>query len=335
MEKRHQVSLFMRRELSRYDCNTIFSKIHIIRYLKSRDYLFDQYDPQQVEIYLARLSGYDVVVKNGYICPINLSGLEYEAYFSEIFINYMLDNNITPHLPYFYGMYKCPSPTDILSECDLLNIYSEFIHGIELEKMINVKISWKSTAFQIIYTLICFDQLKISHNDLHYANVLLGPIDVNHLYYQTRVGKFKVPINSNFVTIIDFDFSSVDCDIGKENIHERFASAISCQNPKLDFSSFRELGILDNHVAFFDLYIIMCYLYKYPPKYDDGLLEFIDRVFDINEFDRVIYGTPCRKPFPTHKYYKIEDLLTDKYFDEYRTYEEGDYFKTPEIFDST
>ena len=70
---------------------------------------------------------------------------------------------------------------------------------------------------QIMYTLLCFERIGLTHNDLHQGNILVTTLDkpVNFYY---KVGDKNIVMKTNKkVTIIDFDLASIYHDQVQRN----------------------------------------------------------------------------------------------------------------------
>lgn len=84
-------------------------------------------------------------------------------------------------------------------------------------------IEWVGIIFQILFIILTYQKhLKISHNDLHWGNILIYDIksredlgDQQYILYEYKKTKFYVPFFGYIIIIIDFGFVS---RLNNENI---------------------------------------------------------------------------------------------------------------------
>lgn len=271
------------------------------------------------------------------------SGYIYEAFICKYFFDYMLKNNITPNLPFYYR-------TNIGKVDDdyKINLFTEKMDGTTLKDFLKDNIInadfFKIILFQIVYTLLCFQQMGIRHNDLHTSNIFIDT-DIKGVikYYINDNVSYTVPItNVGLVKIFDMDFASVDCSVDfpdgfKDNL-KAFKTQVKkfygtdCQNPKTQGSYVESLGIGPVGKNIFDLFIALCTQLIYVD--DDETREFIYRIFDHDDFDNDKLKFPCRNPNVSknpQEYKTMEDVIKDPYFDvlKYQPMETENVFRLP------
>lgn len=119
---------------------------------------------------------------------------------------------------------------DIFKKCEFEYCDPDILHILLLEKLYKKKSGvksvqledyiensslhmnlyfWKNMLFQILYTLRCFQEVGLIHNDLHLFNILVDyrdkPVDI---YYQTsKTSYFKITTNY-IIKIFDYDRST-------------------------------------------------------------------------------------------------------------------------------
>lgn len=94
--------------------------------------------------------------------------------------------------------------------------------------------------YQICYTLLCFQQIEFSQNDLHLGNIWIDPLlrKITKYYFETSKTKARVVKYNHFVKFFDFDFSIVKNDeVENTKFNERICKLGVCDKyqPKLDF----------------------------------------------------------------------------------------------------
>lgn len=311
--------------ISETDCNKLLQTAEVV----------EVFTPGISETHIMGINveGHEIIVKAGEVCPRSLSGLKYEANLYKYFLDFILYNNITPHVPEFYGFKNCGH---VYNNCDLYALFTEWVKGpnmvtvLENPSWINTD-EWRRILFQIIYTLVCFDQLKINHNDLHMANILFDKGIKEDYYYMVDNAIFKVSMN-NIVKIIDFDNASVDCHNRRSRLYHKFKNEMgSCYNRRILGYQAEEVGIKNSFSPFFDLFVVLCHIYRNTTNVK--VKEFVERVFHISDIkrDHKIY---CRTANIRPRYRTIEDVLYDPFFRSLRTDKvRGKHvYMTPRVF---
>lgn len=93
-------------------------------------------------------------------------------------------------------------------------------HGLSMrewmEKTNPSEIEFWSVLFQIFYTLECFNQIHLRHNDLHFDNIYIETQiqQQNFVYFTSPDTYFLIPIR-NVVKLFDFDRAYSWNDAGK------------------------------------------------------------------------------------------------------------------------
>lgn len=113
-------------------------------------------------------------------------------------------------------------------------------HGMSFEQWVkstHTAVEIYSVLFQIFYTLECFNQIHIRHNDLHMGNIYIETQipNQNFIYFTSPDTYFVIPV-TNLVKIYDFDrsFSWNDagifflffCENLKQNLFKKTAIII-------------------------------------------------------------------------------------------------------------
>lgn len=170
-----------------------------------------------------------------------LNSLEYEALFYKKVVNPLVLRRRTPNLIMYYGSVSCPNVGDTADpqmrkalqetisyvkardsdqyDFDVLTVLllergsGLSLRDADLESM--PPDATFSILAQILYTLVCFGQVGVRHNDLHQGNIWIGPTQETEIVY--RVGQttcLRVPTFGIMVKIYDFDRASVDTPSG-------------------------------------------------------------------------------------------------------------------------
>ncbi len=144
------------------------------------------------------------------------------------FLQSFVIKNYSPHIIGYLGHFICDKDTfgssiyeqienDLnieesdVSKFDIIILRKS--NGISLHKYITTKVFTQETLFgilfQIIYTLICFKQYQLVHNDLHYGNVLIERLDTPVTIHYKISDKIYALTTTKLVKIFDFDRSYV------------------------------------------------------------------------------------------------------------------------------
>lgn len=184
--------------------------------------------------------------------------LHVEAEIYRDVVNPLIFYSITPHLITYYGMVNMCSVESIFDLLptqkerqkfnnfvqDQQNAYKveevymlalERTRGIDLTSLtktyneIHEKIDFNAILFQVVWTLMCFKEVGLMHNDLHTGNVFLTilPQKQVFVYYLSQNETYLLETDM-FVQIYDFDNGA---KIAKPN-DPKFALAI--QNSSLE-----------------------------------------------------------------------------------------------------
>lgn len=291
-------------------------------------------------------------------------GSEYEYFIYKYFVTYILENDISPNFPYYYGSLVCD-----YKQIESRYIFIEGMHGDVLSNYLMKSITltnWKSTLFQILYNLHCLHLLGINHNDNHPNNIYVEMFDIDNniikdtiTYFLSPTEYYTIPINMNLIKIFDFDLSSVDCDyVLKNNPSAKIKDIIlkfkeelgkdTCNNVKIDNEYFNRIGLVNKNTPPFDVYILMCYLWKldshlHMPKEVRSFIKDIYKIDDKNNPLTIDLEFVCRAPNikndPVFKdadgnprYKTIPEILNMKFFDEFRNTQISDnVFKLPNL----
>lgn len=157
------------------------------------------------------------------------NALEFERWVYTNVTNSLIVNGYSQHVPFAYGDIVCPSDSKVfgmLKEITGSVTKSERVHYLVTEfggtplKEKRKELGEDdvlSIMFQVLWTLRCFQDIGLMHNDLHIGNVLLmrrpvigGWGDINYRMDDQRgnVWKFTLPAPTHMAKIFDFDRSS-------------------------------------------------------------------------------------------------------------------------------
>ena len=158
------------------------------------------------------------------------NALEFERWVYTNVTNSLVVNGYSPHIPFVYGDLACPTDSKVfrmLKDITGAATKSEGVHYLVAEYG-GASLSEQrkslgeddvlSIMFQVLWTLRCFQDVGLMHNDLHIGNVLLmrRPMmsgrwsDMNYRMDDRRgnVWKFTLPAPTYMAKIFDFDRSS-------------------------------------------------------------------------------------------------------------------------------
>lgn len=283
------------------------------------------------------------------------SGYVYEAFINKYFFGYMLREHITPNVPFLYKIQIYPY--DIKGDkAIMISTYMESLGGMRLKRMIkNYKIdaySWKIVLFQIIYTLLCFQQMGLRHNDLHLSNIYIDSGIRGEINYKISDDtNYTVPIDGiGLVKIFDMDYASVDCstqfpksfdkDLALFKKHVNSYYGTNCENPLTKDPQFLSLGIAPSGRGVFDLYVVLCYIYGLREKMRNNkeILDFIQSIFTEEELlaDNPYYCRNIKYNDP-YNYRSLSDLIQDPFFNVFKNKQTTttNNFHLPKLLPST
>jgi len=303
-------------------------------------------------LYEARINGLRVILKRTNMDDeyTDSSGVIYETLVYKYFFDYMLRNHITPNIPFYYGSMECDKQGAMYND-----LFSEFMDGSEFsaflskrkKTMLPLPITfWRPVLFQIIYTLTCFEELNIRHNDLHIGNIYFDPNVTGTIKYHTRYDEnFVVNLDdSGLIKIFDMDLSSVDCKAAKirgtEDLYTAFRQELAqrleypvseCDNIYIE--GMEDLGLSARGKSSFDLFIAICTILHnnsslgtgFSMLLDTETRQFISRIFSsqdmydsIDEDSEDYSGFYCRSKKVDLEGKLVSDLLYDPYFNAIR-----------------
>ena len=164
-------------------------------------------------------------------CPVNIK-LFFEPR-SRFYNNYVVESQIyisvlsslrqhTSHIPVFFGIRKtdisgldkyemsqiqgCESKLDIRSAQVVAckNLGGETLRSMWIEEYDNPHI-----AFQVLYTIACFERVGLKHNDLHLNNIFVENSEEPYEFNYEIDGEVVSFVTTKRVKIIDYDRSSI------------------------------------------------------------------------------------------------------------------------------
>jgi hypothetical protein len=163
------------------------------------------------DMFKARIEDYDVIIKASYPDedPLNNS-LQVETAIYENIITKLVNNSHTPGVISYLGTLKCPLPGHDRPDISTLLIL-EYSHGIPMYKMKWVSLSdLLSVMFIIIYTLLCFANLGLRHNDLHFGNIFIEETKEPVFLFFHLQRDLIVRVKTRYIPkIYDFDTSAI------------------------------------------------------------------------------------------------------------------------------
>ena len=310
-------------------------------------------------LYQATINGISVMLKRTNADPDqDPDGVIYETLIYKYFFDYMVTHNITPNVPFYYGSMVCKVDEDN----EYNDMYSEAMDGSEFKEYLDRFITpltplpvtfWRPVIFQILYTLVCFEELNIKHNDLHIKNIFFDPDVRGTIKYHTKVNEyFMVSLDDcGLIKIFDMDMAGVDCKAdkvaGTERIYDNFRDDLEqlidinypdseCYNRRLQ--GVETFGLTSQGKSSIDLFIAICtilynthfgYNYYYSELLDQETKNFFDNIFNpvdiynsVNEYSTEFSGFHCRSKKISDAGNLVSRLLTHPYFDPLRNINE-------------
>lgn len=234
----------------------------------------------------------------------------------------LVTKRYTPHLMMYIGFFKCDdfdrvvasekiqrymrrsllkmAENDLRETGDIAYDYTKLNmlvieqgRGMPLNKWMQKSRSWQEwqcVLFQILWTLTCFWQVGLQHNDLHSGNIWIDPVTSTFMYYSTnKKTAYKIP-TSWFVKIYDFDLSTK---------HATKYNYISLKNTRLD-SFCAMYGVCNRPNQKYDLFKVLSTIYAsiktnvstQPVQVIRFIEEFVSRAL-LNE-QMAFTGSLCR-----------------------------------------
>jgi len=214
-----------------------------------------------------------LLVNHKIIIKITKSSIDYcdnslkiELMLYRYVLNNLLYKNYTPHIIGYINDRKLEINNELYDY-----LFLEMSDGKPLKSYIldnNFSINdFIGITFQILYTLSVFNNILLSHNDLHPGNFIIENKDINYSYKIND--KIYILKCKYLVKIFDFDNSS----IYNENMR---------RNIKLDYYKFCENSNTCNVYTNNDLYMSLWVLYKLIEykNYKNQILEIFDYFVD-------------------------------------------------------
>lgn len=183
---------------------------------------------------------------------------------------------------------------------DHLNLlYLEKSGGIQLLNWIDASRSEKdvlSVIFQVVYTLMCFSNIRLRHNDLHFGNIFIEELPAPITMYFARGGNRYVELKTKWIAKI-YDFDRGSC------LHPAVP-----RNLLLDFNMCDNYGTCNAPNNKFDLFTFIYMLhYGYGEKLNPDIklsiktqwitktlrwMWYYEIIQDANDFKQYIRHTP-------------------------------------------
>ena len=252
----------------------------------------------------------------------------YEALVYKHFFSYLIENKITPNVPYYFGMRHSTT-----HNAEAISLYGEFFEdGSDMYNYLHVRNDplpidfWRPLLFQIIWTLTAFEKLSLVNNDLHLQNIYLltgltGKIAYKYENKNFIVNLDKVPL----VKIYDMDLASTKCNGDSAFLRDYIryidpSEVEECPNKHIN-NNLQRLGLTtDGRTSQFDLFVSLCTILRgynnvplFEKLFDSKTLEFIYKIFDQSEFTKT-RQFHCRAKPISDAGNTVAGLLKDDYF---------------------
>lgn len=190
------------------------------------------------------------------------TGSKIELLIYERIVQNLILNSNTPNVVALYGAYMCDYSdrtlppylqklkTTLMNRNDnehyLQTLDMQHTQVLVMEKADGVNMAQflstnpgseviMNVLFQILYNLLCFQQLELRHNDLHFGNVLVStlptPTYVN--YFVDKSTFYRVDVSKGFVKIFDFERASIPYKLSNPE-----SKGLTSKNYKYDLYSF-------------------------------------------------------------------------------------------------
>jgi hypothetical protein len=121
----------------------------------------------------------------------------------------------------------------------------------------------KMVMFQILYTLYVFEELEISHGDLHNGNIFIIDVPPTELCYVVQDTQYKF-ITTKIVKIYDFDHSTITSESVIRINTNKFINVNKILNPDRNpgewLNNFAETNIFNKNL---DICILITYGFRY------------------------------------------------------------------------
>jgi len=268
--------------------------------------------------------------------PKEDNSLEVERKIYRQVTNSLIFNKNTPHVIMYYGTVECDNfniekmnynvDPQFYRELSFINVkydtrrvrmlLTEKSQGKTINDILITRPSledWKEIFFQIIWTLICFGDVGLSHNDLHTGNIF---VDVGEPETRTYVysSKLSFTVKSKYnVKIFDYDRSSKistkadQCHIVNTRLSSRDCKNFglcNSYNPKRDIT--RVLGSA---------------VYVANQINDENLLSLISEIADLDFLKSLYYNgllcdidelkrtDECMEIFPDQEVKSLDEAL--------------------------
>jgi hypothetical protein len=164
-----------------------------------------------------------------------------------------------------------PPPTSIMNYSDLNIYFKDSRSNLLLEKIF---------LFEIVYSLVCFETMGISHNDLKPDNIVFSNYEIN----TSKVRKYIANGNEFYLPNIGYITKLIDFEFSNSLLHDETfdnSSYIPFVNRSVSSGNYDNFGIARYFYPGFDLHSILNYIYTY--RYDNINIEtrdFIKEVYD-------------------------------------------------------
>ena len=169
------------------------------------------------------------------------NSLNIEAKLYEHVLSKLLYKNYNPHIIGYINYIRDENNNYLYLEMNKGKTFDKFLRTekVELNDLLSI-------LFQLLYTLSVFNNILLSHNDLHSRNIL---IENKYINYNYKINNKIYMLKSRYlVKVFDFDNSS----IYDENI---------CRNIKLDYQNLCKDENICNVYNNADLYLVL-YFFK-------------------------------------------------------------------------
>ena len=336
-----------------HNCDDWFKNIKVTKFIERSSELGPIYN----FVFFGKLENkYDVVFKVniGEPYPTSASAkFEYEQKIYQMIMNVLLVNKITPNIIGYIGSITCNK--NILAKYgNNSKIIEKFNNIVEISRVDKInkscmtilamqglkspvlfikygldknltKLNVKSVIFQILHTILVFNEIKFMHMDFHIGNILIEKDTSNtnfdgYIKYVFKNGKHvNVHTKNNLVKVYDFDQSMTELlnksKFVKDNINNYDVPKV-CTND-YDKSKYGYVSNCKSYKKEKDLTTFMTninYLIYYLERNQDPM----DRDYNFDHRDmNPIFIETIGEFYSIYRDYSInlEEILGNKFFD--------------------
>lgn len=260
-------------------------------------------------------------------------------------IRQLFERCVTPHVIFPYGLLECSNVPNSLknkakyidnSEYDKSKAYILMLEKIDAKTITHLgKINssfenLKIMIFQILYTLECFIQVGLQHNDLHGGNIFVteGDKPTDYYYLIPESDKYFHLKTSFCIKIFDFDRASKFSTKYNKKIFNNYTLEDTDARTSSPLSLCDDIGECNIKNDKFDAFKILYTLYTSYPQTQKFILQFVEKdlLFKKLSFPGLLCEEPpakwvgnkkCKLIVPTDKQMKSVKYMLLNGFKEY------------------